>query len=185
MKISLIVACGPDGEIGRGGRLPWPSLLADMRWFRKNTLGKPVIMGRRTWESLPAENRPLPGRGNFILSRNRAWYPDYTQPADDPDTSVDVHRSVETVLDYLRGEWGGDEAVVIGGGTLYAAFLPKADRVYLTKVEPPADVRLAADTFFPYSELYSGRWAESRPYDRWFPGPYGYSCGFYTYSRKE
>ena len=126
-KLSLIVAVSDDGVIGRDGALPW-RLSADLRYFKKRTMGKPVIMGRRTWASI---GRPLPGRDNIVVTRNRAF--------DAPGATV-VH-DIESALD-AAGDTS--EIMIIGGETLYRALLPRADRVYLTRVHvavPDGDAR--------------------------------------------
>jgi len=114
--------------IGRDNRLPW-RLPADLAYFKRVTMGHPVIMGRRTWESI---GRPLPGRQNIVVTRNR----DYSAPG-------------ATVVGSLDAAWraAGDveEACVIGGTSLFAEALPIADRIHLTEVQ--ADVE--GDTYFP------------------------------------
>ncbi len=117
--ISLIVAMDLDNLIGTNGRLPW-NLPADMAWFKQQTMGKPVIMGRKTYESIPARFRPLAGRENIVLTNNYAF-----AAAD----CIIVHTIDEavTAVDAL-------EMMVIGGGLLYEQFLPIADRLYLTLI---------------------------------------------------
>jgi dihydrofolate reductase len=114
--------------IGRDNRLPW-RLPADLAYFKQVTMGHPVIMGRRTWESI---GRPLPGRQNIVVSRNR----DYRAPG-------------ATVVGSLDEAWrvAGDveEACVIGGTSLFAEALPQADRIHLTEVE----AEVVGDTYFP------------------------------------
>jgi dihydrofolate reductase len=125
---SLVVAMARNRVIGRDNRLPW-RLPADLAYFKQVTLGHPVIMGRRTWESI---GRPLPGRQNIVVSRNR----DYQAPG-------------ATVVDSLEAAWraagAAEEACVIGGTSLFAEALPGADRIHLTEVD--ADV--PGDTYFP------------------------------------
>lgn len=128
MRISLIVAASSNGVIGADGGLPW-HLPADFRHFRETTMGKPVIMGRRTHESI---GRPLPGRDNIVLTRSG----DYRA------AGVTVVRSPEEAL---AAAGDADEAFVIGGGEIYRLFLDRAQRIYLTRVETGAD----GDTFFP------------------------------------
>ena len=124
--------------IGRDNRLPW-RLPADLAYFKRVTLGRPVIMGRRTWESI---GRPLPGRHNIVVSRN----PDYRAPG-------------ATVVASLREAWqaagDADEACVIGGTSLFAEALPQADRIHLTEVE----AEVPGDTFFP--EFDRQEWRET------------------------
>ena len=131
--VRMVWAQAHDRVLGADGGLPW-HLPEDLRLFKALTLGSTVVMGRRTWESLPARVRPLPGRRNVVLSRTLS-------PA---DAGVPVARSVADVLtdDVLTG--GGD-VWVIGGGAVYAAFLPHATEVVTTEVD--ADV--AGDTFAP------------------------------------
>ena len=128
--IALVVAYSENRVIGNGGDLPW-RLPTDMRRFRELTTGATVVMGRKTWDSLPERFRPLPDRRNVVVSRNGC-----DAPA--------VRRSVEEALD-------GD-CFVIGGGEIYAQALPRADRVYATEVEGV----VAGDVFFP--ELPENEW---------------------------
>jgi len=127
--VSLIVAMAQNGVIGRANALPWERLPEDLKRFRAFTLGKPVLMGRKTFESI---GRPLPGRANLVLTRDRAW----SAPG-----VVAVH-SVEEALAHAADS---HELVVIGGAEIYRLVLPFARRIYLTHVH--ADV--PGDTFFP------------------------------------
>lgn len=122
--VRMIWAQAAGGVIGADGALPW-QLPEDLRLFRALTLGATVVMGRRTWESLPPRFRPLPGRRNVVLSGT----------LDPAELGVPVARSVEEVLAGEQDLW------VIGGGGVYAAFLPHADEVVVTEVdaEPPGD----------------------------------------------
>lgn len=138
MRRSLIVARARNGTIGRDNAMPW-HLPADLAHFKRTTLGHPVIMGRRTWESL---GRALPGRRNIVVSRS----PSYRAPG------AEVVRSLEEAW---RAAGQADEAFVIGGAQLYAEALAVADRIYLTEVA--ADVE--GDTRFP--PLAPGEWRES------------------------
>ena len=126
------VARARNGVIGRGGGLPW-RLAADMRRFRALTLGKPVIMGRKTWESLP--RRPLPGRLNVVLSRQPEYEATGAVAADNFAEALAIARE-------QAAEDGKDEVCVIGGADLFALALPRAARIYLTEVdgEPAGDV---------------------------------------------
>jgi dihydrofolate reductase len=132
VRVTLVAAVGRGGVIGLRGGLPWPPIREDMARFRSLTMGHPVVMGRRTWDSLPDRVRPLPGRRNVVVTRNPAWEGDGAERAG----------SLEEALALLDGE----EAVfVVGGGEIYAAALPVADVLELTEID--ADV--PADTFFP------------------------------------
>jgi dihydrofolate reductase len=130
------VARARNGVIGRGDALPW-RLKTDMARFRALTLGKPIVMGRKTWESLP--RRPLPGRLNLVLTRD---------PTFEADGAVICHDLTEA-LEIAReqaAEDGKDEVCVIGGADIFALALPRARRIYLTEVEgePEGDVVMPA-----------------------------------------
>ncbi|UCG24475.1 MAG: type 3 dihydrofolate reductase [Chloroflexota bacterium] len=125
--ISLIVAMGSNRVIGRDGRIPW-RMPADMRRFREVTMGKAILMGRVTHESI---GRPLDGRHNIVLTRNR----DYQAQG------CTVVNSVEEAL----AAAGGGEVMVIGGALLYEQLLPAADRIYLTLI----DAEYQGDSYFP------------------------------------
>ncbi len=128
MLISLIVAMANHRVIGRGNAMPW-HMPADLRHFKAVTLGKPVVMGRRTFESI---GRPLPGRRNLVISRNPEW-----QAA-----GVEVVSSLDAALALLAD---CAEVMIIGGGQLYAEALSRADRLYLTHI----DLDVEGDTLFP------------------------------------
>jgi len=129
------VARARNGVIGKDGTLPW-RLRADLRRFRTLTLGKPVIMGRKTWESLP--RRPLPGRLNLVLTRR----PEYG--AEGAVVCADFAEAVEIAREQAA-EDGVDEVCVIGGADLFALAASQAQRVYLTEVDgdPAGDVTMA------------------------------------------
>lgn len=144
MRLSLIAAVAANLAIGKDNRLLW-HLPEDMRHFRETTRGKPVIMGRKTWESLPAAFRPLPGRLNVVVTRN----PAYAAPG------AVLAGSLEAALETAQAASGGaDEAFVIGGAQLYQEALPLAQQVYLTEV----DLAPEGDVFFP--EIPAGQWVE-------------------------
>ena len=127
MDLNLIVAIGKKGEIGKDGDLIW-KIGADLKRFKALTLGHPVIMGRKTWESLP--KKPLPGRRNIILSRRSDFKPE----------GAEVISSVDEALKLTQGE----SPFVIGGAQVYEAFLPYVTRLYLTEVD---DTCADADSF--------------------------------------
>jgi len=136
-KLTLVVAIAKNGVIGRDGDLPW-RLSSDLKRFKAATMGKPVLMGRKTWESLP--RKPLPGRPNLILTRDANFVA--------PDAWV--HTDLEAMLAAGRAmakASGVEEACIIGGAQLYEATLAHADRIILTEVnlEPEGDARLALD----------------------------------------
>ncbi|XBS70505.1 type 3 dihydrofolate reductase [Acerihabitans sp. KWT182] len=127
MTISLIAALAVDRVIGLENAMPW-HLPADLAWFKRNTLNKPIIMGRKTYESL---GQPLPGRRNIVLSRQGA--------ADDRVVWA------ASPSDALAAAGEAEEVMVIGGGTIYQQFLPRAQRLYLTHI----DAEIDGDTYFP------------------------------------
>lgn len=149
MHITLVVAVAENGVIGRDGGMPW-RMPSDLRRFRRLTLGKPVIMGRRTFESI---GRPLDGRDNVVVTRD---------PGFAAAPGVTLARSFEVALEAARGmaaARGVDEIVVIGGGEVYHAALPVADRIHLTRIHASP----AGDTFFPEPDPAIWRVTASAP----------------------
>ncbi|MEM6626302.1 MAG: dihydrofolate reductase [Pseudomonadota bacterium] len=132
-KLSLIAAVARNGVIGADGDLPW-RLKSDLQTFKAITSGKPVIMGRKTWESLP--RRPLPGRPNLVVTRNSDISAQGAFCYPSPETAFAAALAIAARL-------GVGEACVIGGAALYAAALPRADILHLTDVDaaPSGDVR--------------------------------------------
>jgi dihydrofolate reductase len=129
--LALIAAVARNRAIGAGNELLY-KLPEDQKHFRSTTMGCPVIMGRRTWDSLPARFRPLPGRRNLVVTRNAAWRAE----------GAEVFHSLG---DALAAVAGAPKAFVMGGGELYALALPLADELHLTEVHAEPE----ADTFFP------------------------------------
>ncbi|MDR2787216.1 MAG: dihydrofolate reductase [Candidatus Accumulibacter sp.] len=138
--VSLIAAVARNRVIGRDDRLPW-RLPGDMRHFRETTRGKPVIMGRRTWESLPEKFRPLPGRLNVVVSRN-------------PACSVSGAVLAGSLAEAVEKAGNGDEIFIIGGAELYHQALPLAGRLYLTEIA----AEFPGDVLFP--EIHADEWSE-------------------------
>lgn len=134
IRVALMVAVAANGVIGRDNALPW-HLPEDLRHFRRTTLGKPVVMGRKTFESI---GRPLPGRPNIVVTGTPGWQVEGVTVTDSVPAALELAREL------ARAE-GVDELVVIGGATIYAAALPLAQRLYVTEVH--ADVE--GDTWFP------------------------------------
>jgi dihydrofolate reductase len=135
-RLSLIVARARNGAIGRDNALPW-HLPEDLQHFKATTLGHPILMGRRTFASI---GRPLPGRRNIVLTRDPAW----THPGCEHAASLDEAVALCA---------GAPDAFVIGGAQVYAAALPKADRLIVTEV----DLEVDGDTFFPPTD--AAEWA--------------------------
>lgn len=164
MRISLIGAMGERRVIGAGGKIPW-HLPADFKHFKEITTGHPVIMGRKTFESI---GRALPGRTNIIITRDAAYHAD----------GVVVVASPEAALAAARGAEGADEAFVLGGGEVYKLFLEQADKVYLTEVLGSFE----GDAFFP--ELDGEEWnlIEEKKNDKDEKNPFDFT--YLTYERK-
>lgn len=131
MELALIAAVARNGVIGRGDALPW-QLPEDQRHFRRVTMGAPVIMGRKTWDSLPARFRPLPGRRNLVVTRNAA----FAAPGAECVTSLPG--AIALLADAPR-------AFVIGGAEIYAEALPLAQQLWLTEIDRDFD----GDAHFP------------------------------------
>lgn len=159
--LSLIVAVGKNNEIGKGGKMPW-HLPADLRHFKSLTLGKPMIMGRRTFEAI---GKPLPGRRNIVVTRN-------------PDLSAPGCKLAASFTDALVLAAGVPETMVIGGAEIYREALPRAQRIYLTRVH----ARFDADTFFPV--LDPAEWRETGREDHAVDerNPFAYS--FLVFNRR-
>lgn len=160
MTFSLIVATTLNHVIGKDNQMPW-HLPADLTWFRQNTTGKPVIMGRKTFESI---GRPLPKRINIVLSRHPYEH-----------EGVIWKDSLESAVDFVKDS---EEIMLIGGGELFKQYLPKADKLYLTQIQ----AEIEGDTFFP--EINLDEWhiefEEYREKDENNP----YDCRFLILSRK-
>jgi len=131
LPVSLIVAASDNGVIGKNGALPW-RISADMRRFKEITIGKPCIMGRKTWDSFP--RKPLPGRTNIVVTRQK----DFAAPG------AKAAHSFQEALDIARAE-NPDEIMILGGEAIYAEALEIADRIHLTEVEGEFD----GDAFLP------------------------------------
>ena len=128
MIVSMIVACTIDGVIGSDGDMPW-YLPEDLKHFKSTTMGKPVIMGRKTYDSI---GRPLCGRHNIVVSRNKGLH-------------IEGVDCVSTIEEAIEKAGNVDECVVIGGGILYGLFLPMTDRLYMTEI----NLTVEGDTYFP------------------------------------
>jgi dihydrofolate reductase len=129
MKISLIVAMSSNHAIGLNGQMPW-HLSADLKRFKQITMGYPILMGRKTFESI---GKALPGRTNIIVSSNSAYQPEGCVVVDSVEAAI--HQGCQLA----------DEIFVIGGATLYDATLPMADSLYITEIQR----HFEGDTFFP------------------------------------
>ena len=162
MKISIIAAMTDDGVIGIENRLPW-NLPADMKWFRQQTLGKPVLMGRKTYDSI---GKPLPGRRNIIISR------DSTLALE----GCEVVNTIETALERCSTV---DEVMIIGGASFYQQTLPQADQLYLTLVH----ANIKGDAYFP--PLNPTEWHEIARIDHPADAQNCFSYSFTVLERKR
>ena len=133
--ISLIVAASTNNVIGAAGDLPW-RLSADLKRFKAITMGKPIVMGRKTWESI---GRPLPGRQNIVITRQADYRAEGSTVVASPDNAI-----------YAAGDV--EENMIIGVGHIYEALLPTADRIYLTRVY----AEIEGDAFVP--EILESEW---------------------------
>lgn len=141
IKLSLIVAMDKARVIGKDGDLPW-RLKSDMKWFVANTKAKPVLMGRKTWDSLP--KKPLKGRANFVLSRSEGEAGSLSEKS-----GAWWYTSFEVLLEAAKAQaaaTGAEEVMVIGGAAFYEMALPLADKLYLTEVAAEIE---GGDTWFP------------------------------------
>ena len=148
-SLVLVVARARNGVIGRDGDLPW-RLRSDLQRFKAITIGKPCIMGRKTWQSLPL--KPLPGRLNLVLTRDEGW------GEDGEARGALVCRSLDEALEIAREQAqddGVDEVCLIGGAALFEAALPRAKRLYITEVaaEPEGDVLFPAFDAADWTEV--------------------------------
>ncbi|OOF67736.1 type 3 dihydrofolate reductase [Rodentibacter caecimuris] len=160
MRLSIIVAMTLNGVIGKDNQMPW-HLPADLAWFRQNTTGKPVIMGRKTFESI---GRALPKRINIVLSRQTY-----------PNKEV-IHRSsFESAVDFVKDS---EEVMLIGGGELFKQYLPQVNKLYLTLIQTELD----GDTFFP--EIDWSEWNIEFDEYRQADENNRYDCRFLILSRK-
>jgi len=128
MIISMVAAMANNRVIGKDNQMPW-HLPADFAWFKRSTMGKPVVMGRKTYDSI---GRPLPGRKNIVISR-------------DESLSIDGVATVTSIEQALVEAGDVEEVMIIGGGSIYSSCLPKADKLYLTYI----DLEVDGDTQFP------------------------------------
>lgn len=164
MKVSLIVAMAENRVIGRNNNLPW-YLPNDLKYFKQATMGKPIIMGRKTYDSI---GKPLPGRPNIVITRNV----DFTAEG------ITVVNSLADALDQaedLAFINGAEEVMVIGGAQIYTEALRKADRLYLTEVHAEVE----GDAHFP--EFDQADWQEQarEDFEAQAPNPYNYSFVVY------
>lgn len=167
MSVALIWAEARGGVIGGDGTIPW-HLPEDLAHFKELTLGGTVVMGRRTWQSLPVRFRPLAGRRNVVLTRDEAW----------SDEGAEVAHSLDEILDATGGDDPSGPVWVIGGGEIYAQSLARASRLEVTEV----DLDVAGDTRAPTIDRALWRVANET---EWFESRTGTRYRFLSYEGVE
>ena len=160
MKVSIIVAIAENGVIGRAGKLPW-HLSADLRRFKRLTMGHALIMGRKTYESI---GRPLPGRTSVVVTRQSQYQPTGVQVA------PSLRRGLEIVSEH-------EQAFIIGGSQIYGPALEIADRLYVTRVHAPVE----GDVSFPPLDSTEWRLSQETPHPR--DEAHAYAFTFQVYDR--
>ncbi len=166
MIISMIVAVAENGVIGKNNDLAW-HLPDDMRYFKETTKGKPVIMGRKNWESIPHKWQPLPGRKNIIITRRD----DYVAKG-----ATIVHSLEKAVEEAKKDEH--EEIFIIGGGEIYAMGLEIADRMYITEIQGSP----SGDTYFP--EWDKSQWDETSRVHHTQDEKHAFAFDYVVYDRK-
>ena len=167
IRLSMMVAKASNNVIGRDNKLPW-YLPNDLKYFKQVTFGKPVIMGRKTWESLKG---PLPGRTNIVITRQ----PDYLADGAKVVATLDDAVAMAENVAFIEGQ---EEAVIMGGAEIYSLALPQAERLYLTEVH----ANVEGDTFFP--EYDASEWQQIAREDFVAEGPNPYDYSFVVYERQ-
>lgn len=162
MKISLVVAASTNHVIGKDNTLPW-RLPADLKYFKSITLGKPVVMGRKTWDSI---GKPLPGRLNIVITRRK-------------ELNITGCQVVASLDDAIRAAGDAPELMIIGGAEIFRQTLPRAQRIYFTRVHADID----GDTFFP--ALNPAEWRETSRADYPADERHAYAYSFLIYDRVE
>lgn len=168
--LSIIVAVAQNGAIGRNNELLW-HISEDLKYFKGTTMGHPVIMGRKTYESV---GRPLPGRRNIVLTRGELEVPQIKNPH---TTSMEVVDSLEKVLQIAEGD---QEFFIMGGGMLYNATFGMADKLYITRIFAVAE---DADTFFP--EISEREWEVEKECEVMHDEENDIDFQFLVYKRKK
>ncbi|WP_370279257.1 type 3 dihydrofolate reductase [Pontibacterium sp.] len=160
MRLAIIVAQAENRVIGINNKLPW-HLPEDLRYFKQVTMSKPIIMGRKTYESI---GRPLPGRTNIVISRQEGYAPEGVKVVPSLEAAIELAESI-CVID------GAEEAMVIGGAQIYEQALTRADRLYLTQVHASVE----GDAWFPAFAMEEWREVGREDFTAMEPNPYDYS----------
>lgn len=167
MKLSLIVAAAENRCIGVNNKLPW-YLPEDLKYFKRVTMGKPVIMGRKTWESI---GKPLPGRTNIVITSNKNYQAEGAEIVNSMSEAIEL-------AECKAGKDSVDELMVIGGEGIYCLCLSQCDRLYYTRVH--AEVQ--GDAFFPELDWDEWELINTESYEASNDNPYAYS--FCVYDRR-
>lgn len=168
MRIALIWAMARNGVIGRDNKLPW-YLPEDLKYFKRVTTGKPIIMGRKTYDSI---GRPLPNRTNIVVTRDTSLTLPGVKVVTSLDDALELARAESVISDV-------DEVIVMGGAEIYAQALPHADRLYVTLVHAEVE----GDAVFPPIDLDEYQELAREDFKAEGPNPYDYS--FVVYERPE
>lgn len=168
VPVVLVVALAENRCIGRNGKLPW-QLPGDLKHFREITWGKPVVMGRKTWESLKG---PLPGRTNIVVTRQKNYLAEGARVVTDVPTAMRLAQDIALVE-------GADAVAVIGGGDIFAQTMDTAQRLYFTEVH----AEVAGDAFFPSIDMCA--WRETSRTYMAADGHNPYPFSFVTYVRRS
>lgn len=160
MRIALIVAAARNGVIGRNNQLPW-YLPNDLKYFKQATMGKPIVMGRKTFESI---GKPLPGRTNIVVTRQAGWQAEGVRVANSLDEALTLAESIAAID-------GAEELMVIGGAQIYQEAFPLAARLYLTQVHAEVE----GDAYFPAVSEQEWREVAREDFAAEGPNPYDYS----------
>lgn len=169
MKTAIVVAMSTNRVIGRNNKLPW-YIPGDLKFFKQVTMGKPIVMGRKTFESI---GKPLPGRDNIVITRDKGWKAEGVKVAHDIEQALTMAKaSAETS--------GVSEVMIIGGAQIYEAMLPRIDRLYMTQVQ----AFIEGDAHFP--QLDWNEWEEvtREDFDAEEPNPFDYSIIVYDRLRQ-
>ncbi|MEH6568475.1 MAG: dihydrofolate reductase [Halioglobus sp.] len=168
MRLCLIAAVAENGVVGNNNALPW-HLPGELAYFKRQTLGKPIVMGRKTFESI---GRPLPGRTNIVVSRNKSYAPEGVEVVDSLESSL-------TLAAGIARTDGQEDLMVIGGAAIYAAALPLAERLYITEVHAEVE----GDAYFP--EVDWRQWREVSRQRNAAPESDGYDFSFVVFQRRD
>jgi dihydrofolate reductase len=160
MRKSMIVAMAQNRVIGRNNKLPW-YLPNDLKYFKQVTMGLPIVMGRKTYESI---GKPLPGRTNIVVTRNESWSMDGVKVVHSLEQAFELAASIAEID-------GRDEVMIIGGDQLYQSALPLVDRIYLTEVHAEVE----GDAYFPDFDRDHWNVVGCEDFAAEDPNPYDYS----------